>query len=146
MVRIERTLALAGATPASASPGTPPAPPAPAKSEEQRREVIRRIAAWSIDHPGEAIDYALVFPRELQRLREAYYDEQKKVVRRTAEGVLALLSEAGGPEAARESHGGGLDAEAHERIRRTRDALLSERGYCPACAREALGLLLSRRP
>src|SRR5262249_29551958 len=37
------------------------------KPEELRHEIISRIGAWSIEHPGQRPDYAQVFPRHLQQ-------------------------------------------------------------------------------
>ena len=63
------------------------------KRDDFRHEVISRIAAWSIEHPGQKVDYAVVFPRQLQQLRESYFDQRKKILKKTLEDVLQYLAD-----------------------------------------------------
>jgi len=124
MSEVERTLAV-GTTPGQV------------RTEEFRRDVISRIAAWSIDHPQERLDYALVFPRQFQLLREAYFNERRKTIRKTIEDVLVFLAE-GKPPA-------GVDGEARQRVETTVTNLRSRYGYCEKCAKEAVSFLLRKR-
>jgi predicted Ser/Thr protein kinase len=109
------------------------------KPEDHRREIISRIGAWSIEHPGQKIDYALVFPQKLQKLREATFEQRKKIVRKTNEDLLVYLAE--GADATRLR----LDKESFERVEMTMASLSSRFGYCPKCARDAISTLLRRR-
>ncbi len=43
------------------------------KPDDHRHDIISRIGAWSIEHPGQRPDYSTVFPRQLQQLRESYF-------------------------------------------------------------------------
>jgi predicted Ser/Thr protein kinase len=103
--------------------------------DDFRRDAIGRIAAWSIDHPREKLDYAQVFPRQFQMLRDAYFEQRRKLVKKTLEDLLALLAE---------ERIVGVDLEARERVERTRQNL-ELRGYCERCAREAVSYLLRKR-
>jgi hypothetical protein len=115
--------------------GAGPAPQL--RVDEFRREVISRIAAWSIDHPGEKLDFAQVFPQHFQKLRDAYFDEKKKVLKKTHEDLVRFVTD--GPS------GSGLDTEARARVETTLETLRTRFGYCPDCAREATALLLRKR-
>ncbi|HXU71582.1 MAG TPA: serine protein kinase PrkA [Polyangia bacterium] len=109
------------------------------KRDDFRHEVISRIAAWSIEHPGQKIDFATVFPRQLQQLREAYFDQRKKILKKTLEEVLQYLAD--GADKVR----GRLDREAFERVETTLRNLKTSRGYCEHCARDAVSYLLRKR-
>lgn len=109
------------------------------KRDDFRHEVISRIAAWSIEHPGQKIDYAVVFPRQLQQLREAYFEQRKKVVKKTLDDLLQYLADGADKLKLR------LDREAFERVETTLSNLTARYGYCPNCARDAVSYLLRKR-
>lgn len=121
MVEVERTLGVG------------------AKRDDFRHEVISRIGAWSIEHPGQKVDYAEVFPRQLQLLKEAYFEQAKKVVKKTNEDLLLYLGD--GAEVARAR----LDREAFDRVETTLRNMQERYGYCPSCARDTISYLLRRR-
>ena len=103
-------------------------------AEEFRRNLISIVAAHALDHPGEPLDHAAVFPRYVERVKEAYFGERRGQIGALIRGMLALLSDAGDS----------LDAP----LRREAQAALSSlhgRGYCDHCARAALGELLKER-
>src|SRR4029077_5575361 len=58
------------------------------RRDEFRREVISRIGAWSIDHPRQRPDYDAIFPRPIAELRESFFEERKKQVRKINEDLL----------------------------------------------------------
>ncbi len=109
------------------------------KRDDFRHEVISRIGAWSIEHPGQKLDFSNVFPRQLQQLREAYFEQRKKVLKKTNEDLLAYLAEGAAPSKGR------LDRESFERVEITLGNLQSRYGYCPKCARDAVSYLLRKR-
>jgi len=109
------------------------------KRDEFRHEVISRIAAWSIEHPGQKVEFTKVFPRQLQQLREAYFELRKKVVKKTNEDLLQYLAD--GPERLRTR----LDREAFERVETTLQNLKDTYGYCESCARDTVSYLLRKR-
>jgi predicted Ser/Thr protein kinase len=110
-----------------------------AKKDDFRHEVISRIGAWSIEHPGQKPDYAQVFPRQLQLLREAYFEQRKKILKKTNEDLLIYLAD--GPEQTRAR----LDKESFERVETTLRNLESRYGYCPRCAKDVVSYLLRKR-
>jgi hypothetical protein len=63
------------------------------RRDEFRREVISRIGAWSIDHPRQKPDYDAIFPRPIAELREAFFEERKKQVRKINEDLLVYLAD-----------------------------------------------------
>jgi predicted Ser/Thr protein kinase len=109
------------------------------KPEELRNEIISRIGAWSIEHPGQRPDYAVVFPKHLQALRESYFAERKKVLKKTQEDLLFYLGE--GEERARLV----LGKEGLERVETTLRNLESKYGYNRDSARDAVSFLLRRK-
>jgi predicted Ser/Thr protein kinase len=109
------------------------------KRDDFRHEVISRIGAWSIEHPGQKIDYTVVFPRQLQQLREAYFEQRKKVLKKTNEDLLVYLAD--GAQATRAR----LDKESFERVETTLRNLEQKYNYCPKCARDAVSYLLRKR-
>ena len=109
------------------------------KSTDFRNEMIAKIAAWSIEHPGQKIDYAQVFPRQLQLLRDAYFEQRKKIVKKTNEDLLVYLADGADRTRTR------LDREAFERVETTIANLKTKYGYCEKCARDAVSYLLRKR-
>ncbi|HWE30549.1 MAG TPA: serine protein kinase PrkA [Polyangia bacterium] len=109
------------------------------KRDDFRHEVISRIAAWSIDHPGQKVDYATVFPRQLQQLRESYFDQRKKILKKTLEEVLQYLTDGADKMKSR------IDREAFDRVETTLRNLKERYGYCDNCSRDAVSYLLRKR-
>lgn len=107
-----------------------------AKRDDFRHDVISRIGAWSVDHPHQKPNYAEIFPKHFAQLREAYFDQRKKIVKRTIEDVLVLLAD--GPERI-------ADREARARAEATLSNLKDRYGYCDLCAKEAISHLLRKR-
>jgi predicted Ser/Thr protein kinase len=103
-------------------------------AEEFRRNLINMIAAHAIDHPDHEIDHARIFPRYLEQLKESYFLEHRGQISDLLSDILALLSDAGGA----------LDPEARKRAQQALERLEAQ-GYCPKCARAALGELLRER-
>ncbi|MCS6914228.1 MAG: serine protein kinase PrkA [Myxococcales bacterium] len=123
-----------------------------AKPEEHRRDLMRRIAAWSIDHAAELgqrkgpqhLDYAEIFPEQFQRLRESYFAERKKQLKKINQDLLIYLSETSATEQA-EGTPSMLDRESAERVRTTLRNLKERYRYNEDSARDAISFLLRRR-
>jgi serine protein kinase len=105
------------------------------RREDFRREVISKIGAWSLDHPGKKPDYERIFPHPISELREAFFSERKKQVRKINEHLLVYLVD--GP--------GQMPADALEAVRSTLDALKTRFGYCDHCAKDAVLALVRKR-
>jgi predicted Ser/Thr protein kinase len=107
----------------------------PGKREEYRREIISKIGAWSIDHPGRKPDYEAIFPRAIAELREVFFTERKKQVRKINEDLLVMLVD--GP--------GALRPEAVAAATKTLTNLRERFGYCDSCAKDAVLALMRKR-
>ncbi len=105
------------------------------RREEFRREVIARIGAWSIDHPRQRPDYESIFPKPIAALRESFFEERKKQVRKINEDLLVLLTD--GPAK--------MQPEAATAAQTTLDAMKSRFGYCDNCAKDAVLALIRKR-
>jgi serine protein kinase len=105
------------------------------RRDEFRREVISRIGAWSIDHPRQRPDYEQIFPRPIVELRESFFDERKKQVRKINEDLLVLLTD--GP-----AH---MQPDAAAASGATLATMKSRFGYCDNCAKDAVLALIRKR-
>lgn len=104
-------------------------------AEEFRRNLISRVAAWAIDHPGERVPYVTLFPQHLQAIRDTFFQERRKVLVSIAREVIARITD----------EGAGLDADALRRADEVLAALKAQRGYEDRSARDALAALLKER-
>ena len=102
---------------------------------EFRRALISTVGAHRLDHPEGEIDYSQIFPDLFRRLRDHFFDERKRTLRKNSERVLRYLGE----DRAKLS---GKDVEAVEKMLQ---AMKDRYAYCENCARDALVLLLGRR-
>lgn len=105
------------------------------KRDEFRRDVISRIGAWSVDHPNRKPDLESIFPRHIERLREAFFSDNKRKIRKINESLLQFLTDG-------ES---GLDRETLGVCRTTLSTLTSRFGYCETCAKDAIVMLVRKR-
>ena len=109
---------------------------ASSNAEGFRRGLINAIAGYAIDHPGKKVEYGEVFPRYLDRLKEAYFADRRKQLQEIGEDILRLLAK---------EEGQAINAERMAQARRTYERLCERYGYQAESARDALGELLSRR-
>jgi predicted Ser/Thr protein kinase len=105
------------------------------RREEFRREVIARIGAWSIDHPRQKPDYERIFPRPIAELREAFFSDRKKQVRKINDDLLVLLTD--GPSK--------MLTDAAAAAQSTLTMMKSRFGYCDNCAKDAVLALIRKR-
>jgi predicted Ser/Thr protein kinase len=102
---------------------------------EFRRGLISAVGAHRLEHPEGAIDYSQIFPDLFRRLRDHFFDERKRTLRKGAERVLKYLGE----ERAQ------LSTREQQQVQETLRAMRDNRGYCDNCAKDAIILLLSKR-
>jgi serine protein kinase len=105
------------------------------RRDEFRREVITKVGAWSLDNPKQKPDMERIFPRQIAELREAFFGERKKQLRRINEDLLVLLAEGGDK----------LPADQAAAAQATLSSLKSRYGYCDNCARDAVMALVRKR-
>jgi predicted Ser/Thr protein kinase len=104
--------------------------------KEFRRGLISAVGAFRLDHPeATSIDYPGIFPDLFRRLRDHFFEERKRQLRRSREDVLRYLSDERGT----------LDEKACRRVEDTLRNLRDRYGYCEACAQDAVLFLLRRR-
>jgi serine protein kinase len=100
-----------------------------------RQGLIAKIGAWSIDHKGERPVPTEIFADLVRKLRDAYYDKQKDLVRRGAGELLRRLTD----------HEAELSAEAAARAEAAEQRLIEHHGYQRASARELVSALVGDR-
>ena len=105
------------------------------KPEEFRKGLISAIAAWAIDHPGRLPDYAKLFERLLNKLKESYFADRRKIVGQICKDALRVLAD--GAE--------GLAPEPLKSAQATLARAKERFGYCDGCLRETLAMLLKQR-
>jgi hypothetical protein len=104
--------------------------------KEFRRSLISSVGAFRLDHPdGVSIDYPGIFPDLFRRLRDHFFEERKRQLRRSREDVLRYLSD----------ERASLDEKARRRVEETLKNLRERHGYCESCAQDAVLFLLRRR-
>ena len=101
---------------------------------EFRRGLISAVGAHRLEHPDGEIDYSQIFPDLFRRLRDHFFDERKRTLRKNAERVLRHLGDERGQLAAREQ------TQAQETLQ-----ALEKYGYCEHCAKDGILLLLAKR-
>jgi predicted Ser/Thr protein kinase len=105
------------------------------RREDFRREVIAKIGAWSLDHMGQKPDYEQIFPGPMAHLRESFFAERKKQIRKINEDMLVYLVD--GPDR--------MMPDAVEAVTKTLAVLKSRFGYCEHCAKDAVLALVRKR-
>ncbi len=103
-------------------------------AKDARGQFISAIAAWALDHPGQKVEAAKVFPQHLRRMREAIFADRRPAVATLARDVVLLVRE----------EGAGLDAERRQNAEATVERM-GRFGYCRNCASDASSMLLRNR-
>jgi hypothetical protein len=104
---------------------------------EYRRGLISSIGAHRLDNPEAAggMDYSRIFPDMFKRLRDHYFEERKRVLRKNKENVLKYLSEERGTLTPREQ----------SQVESTLKTMSEKFGYCEHCAKDAILFLMKKR-
>jgi predicted Ser/Thr protein kinase len=102
---------------------------------EFRRGLIASIGAHRLDNPDAGMDYARIFPDMFKRLRDHYFEERKRVLRKNKENVLKYLSEERGTLTPREQTA----------VESTLKTMRERYGYCDHCAKDAILFLMKKR-
>lgn len=110
------------------------------KNDDHRRGLISTIAAWAIDHPGEKVVNAVVFPQQMKRLRETFFVERRKGVALVVRDLVSLLRD----QQQKDSGWGDLREEEKKNARLALERLKGM-GYCDHCALDAASAVLRAR-
>jgi serine protein kinase len=106
-------------------------------ADDFRQNLMSAIGSFRLDHPDAPMDYDVIFPHLMYRLKTAFYDAQKGDVAKAAKAYLAFVRT---PEADRAA----LDPKQAEGREHTR-AALAQRGYDDTTAAEVIAYLLKVR-
>jgi len=104
------------------------------EAHEFRSQVIAKIGAWSLDHPGERVPYARLFQNMYSALKETFFKKHAQTIKRFCTLTLSYL--AGEPLTLTQSE--------QQKVEEIVSALMNA-GYCPNCAKEVLNLVLRVR-
>jgi predicted Ser/Thr protein kinase len=99
-----------------------------------RNDLLGAVAAWAIDHPEQEVDYERVFPRYLEQLRQAYFDEHGDQIGEIGRAVVAILED-----------DDGVEADLREAAQQALNVLTTRYGYEKSSAKVALGALVAAR-
>jgi serine protein kinase len=104
--------------------------------EAFRRSLISGIAAWAIDHPGQKVDPAQVFPQHARKMRATVFAERRQAVASLCRDTVRLL---------RDGSSSGIDPARQEKIRALLARLQERFGYNEVMARDAASALVRWR-
>jgi len=99
-----------------------------------RRGIISSIGAHKLDNPDAAMEYRRMFPDLFRRLRDHFFDERKKVLKRNKENVLRFFE---GDTS--------LSPRETQTVQRMLETMTTRYGYCEHCARDAILFLMKKR-
>ncbi len=103
--------------------------------EEFRGSIISSIAAYSIDHPDEKVDYIDVFPNWFERMKQSFYEERQKTVRKILDQLMDYFD---GKKST-------MTSSEVETVETTLQNLIERYSYNEESAREAVAFLKSNR-
>jgi predicted Ser/Thr protein kinase len=103
-------------------------------AEDFRRGLIAQIGAYKLEHPDDAVDYALLFGGWMKKLHEDFHAKHKKGAERIETALVRLL----------DHDVVGVDPKDLEQARRMHENLLA-RGYTDSSARTVIAWLLRHR-
>lgn len=67
-----------------------------------RSHTISTLGAYSLDNPSNKLEYSKVFPHLIERLKESFRDEQKKIIERIGKDLVFYEAEIHGDEEVRD--------------------------------------------
>ena len=108
-----------------------------------RSLLISKLGAYSLDNPGLAIVYILVFPDLVDRLQESFRIEQKKVIISISKNLMFFEAEFS--KNIDLSHGTPLSDENRKQIRKVLKNLETLHGYTEGAAMSLLNFLIKEK-
>jgi serine protein kinase len=100
-------------------------------TDEFRKHLAARAAAWSLDHPGEKVVPQVVFRDLFETIKDSYFAENRKAIQSILESLLKLAT-------------GDEGTIPHDQVARAKSALEALRsiGYCDSCMKEMVSFAL----
>ncbi len=101
---------------------------------EFRNELLSAIAAWAIDHPDRDVDYEQLFPRYIEQLRQAYFDERRGQIGEIGRAIVGVLED-----------DDTIEGDLRESAQQALQVLIGVYGYERSSAKAAIGALVGAR-
>jgi predicted Ser/Thr protein kinase len=114
----------------------------PGDAERFRRDLVSRVGAWRVEHPGEKIPWRRLFPKLIDQLEQDYYAKQKQRVQRQLELCMTML---GAEQVGEDPAARGLGQADLARTREVLAQLVTRHGYPRPSLREVLSALMKHR-
>ncbi len=100
-----------------------------------RSNLMTKIAAYSIDHPDEPLNYQRLFPEIYALLKQSFYRERDRALMIIERNILKFFTDE------REF----LDAKERAEVERALEKMSSKYNYCSNCARDVIAFVLRNR-
>jgi len=97
--------------------------------------LITKIAAYSIDHPDEPINYRELFPEIYTMLKQSFYRERDRALMIIEQNILKYFTD----------EQEFLDMKERGEVERAMEKMTSKYGYCSNCARDVIAFVLQSR-
>jgi serine protein kinase len=99
-----------------------------------RKNLVAKIGAHSLDHPGEPVSFRDLFPHILKALKEEFREQRREQIR----GIQSHLVTYGSREFEN------LDREQRVLIERTLANMRDRYGYCEACLKDVVAYVIRK--
>ena len=109
--------------------------PADEERGDFRRGLIGSVGAFRLDHPTDPVEYQRIFPDLFRRLRDHYFDERKKTLRRSSQNLLKFLSD----------DRKDLSPKELVQVEAALKTMITRYHYCEHCAKDAIVFLMKKR-
>ena len=100
-----------------------------------RSQIITRIAAWSLDHPQQEIDYPNLFPEIYGALRSDFFKKRNRLLTLIEKDILKYGTDEFDL----------LTPGDQQQVVRALDNMKSKHNYCEYCARDVIAFVLRVR-
>lgn len=110
--------------------------------ERFRRDLVSRVGAWRVEHPGDGIPWRKLFPKLIEQLEQDYYAKQKVRVKRQLEQCVVVL---GADHVGEDPVNRGVSAAEVLKAREMLDKMVADHHYPRGSLREVVGALLKYR-
>jgi serine protein kinase len=102
--------------------------------EEFRQNLVAKIGAYAVDHPGEGVSFRGLFPDVLRALKDEFRQQRREQIR-TIQGHLLLHDTDGFA---------GVPEEERDLVESTIRNMIERHGYCESCLKDVVSFVLKR--